>query len=153
MIPPAAEPAVVWPAHDRLYTIIIGRLKRGMSIIALSAGGQLRIAGHRRDAEIQRPGGHAGMNAPVSRESSIEATRRGRRFGAQWRPAVGGSLDALEPATGAVITRVGNATAEDVRQAAAEARAAQPAMGGPGVAHQRAAILRKAAVFLEDNQR
>ena len=51
---------------------------------------------------------------------------RGRLFGAQWRPAIGGSLDVLEPATGAVITRVGNATAEDVRQAAAEARAAQP---------------------------
>ena len=65
------------------------------------------------------------MNAPIPR-ILIEAMWRGRLFGAQWRPAVGGSLDVLEPATGAVITRVGNATAEDVRQAAAEARAAQP---------------------------
>ena len=64
------------------------------------------------------------MNAPVPR-ILIESTWRGRLFGAQWRPAIGGSLDVLEPATGAVITRVGNATAEDVRQAAAEARAAQ----------------------------
>ena len=36
MIPPTAKPAVILPTHDRLYTII-GRLKRGMSIIALSA--------------------------------------------------------------------------------------------------------------------
>src|SRR5712691_3581415 len=62
------------------------------------------------------------MNAPIPR-ILIESMWRGRLFGAQWKPAIGGSLDVLEPATGAVITRVGNATAEDVRNAAAEARA------------------------------
>ena len=46
------------------------------------------------------------MNAPIPR-ILIESTWRGRLFGAQWRPAIGGSLDVLEPATGAVITRVG----------------------------------------------
>jgi acyl-CoA reductase-like NAD-dependent aldehyde dehydrogenase len=35
----------------------------------------------------------------------------------------------VEPATGAKITSVGNATAADVRKAAAEARAAQPGWG------------------------
>ncbi len=76
---------------------------------------------------------------------------RGRLFGAQWRPAIGGSLDVLEPATGAVITRVGNATAEDVRQAAAEARAAQPGWAATPY-DQRAAILRKVAALIEENQ-
>ena len=65
------------------------------------------------------------MNAPIAR-IMVEATWRGRLFGAEWRPAVGGTLDVIEPATGAVITRVGHATARDVRTAAAEARAAQP---------------------------
>ena len=82
------------------------------------------------------------MNAPIPR-ILIESMWRGRLFGAQWRPAIGGSLDVLEPATGAVITRVGNATAEDVRQAAAEARAAQPGWAATPY-DERAAILRKA---------
>jgi benzaldehyde dehydrogenase (NAD) len=90
------------------------------------------------------------MNAPVPR-ILIESTWRGRLFGAQWRPAIGGSLDVMEPATGAVITRVGNATAEDVRQAAAEARAAQPGWAATPYG-QRAAILRKVAALMEENQ-
>jgi len=90
------------------------------------------------------------MNAPIPR-ILIESTWRGRLFGAQWRPAIGGSLDVLEPATGAVITRVGNATAEDVRQAAAEANAAQPGWAATPY-DQRAAILRKVAALMEENQ-
>ena len=60
------------------------------------------------------------MNAPVGK-FLVEDTWRGRLFGAEWRSAAGGSLDVLEPATGATLTRVGNATAADVRKAAAEA--------------------------------
>src|SRR3954469_13527170 len=90
------------------------------------------------------------MNAPVPR-ILIESTWRGRLFGAQWRPAIGGSLDVLEPATGAVITRGGNATAEDVRQAAAEARAAPPGWAGTAYA-RRATIMRKVAALMEENQ-
>ena len=81
----------------------------------------------------------------------IESAWRGRLFGAEWRNAAGGSLDVLEPATGATLTRVGNATAADVRKAAAEARAAQPAWAATPY-DQRAAILRKAARLLEDNK-
>ena len=81
----------------------------------------------------------------------IESTWRGRLFGAEWRTATGGSLDVVEPATGAAITRVGNATAADVRRAAAEARAAQPGWAATPY-EKRAAILRKAARVLEDNQ-
>ena len=65
------------------------------------------------------------MNAPAGK-FLVEDTWRGRVFGTEWRNAAGGSLDVLEPATGAKITSVGNATAADVRKAAAEARAAQP---------------------------
>jgi benzaldehyde dehydrogenase (NAD) len=72
-------------------------------------------------------------------------------FGADWHSASGGSLDILEPATGATLTRVGNAVAEDVRRAAAEARAAQPAWAATPY-EKRAAVLRKAARALEDHQ-
>ena len=90
------------------------------------------------------------MNAPVPK-FMIESTWRGRLFGAEWRAAEGGSIDVIEPATGATITSVGNATAKDVRRAAAEARAAQPGWAATPY-EKRAAILRKAARTLEDNQ-
>ena len=90
------------------------------------------------------------MNAPLPK-FMIESVWRGRVFGADWRSAAGGSLDVLEPATGATLTRVGNAVAEDVRRAAAEARAAQPAWAATPY-ETRAAVLRKAARTLEDNQ-
>jgi benzaldehyde dehydrogenase (NAD) len=90
------------------------------------------------------------MNAPTPK-LMIESKWQGLVFGADWRGAAGGSLDVLEPATGAIITRVGNAIAADVRRAAAEARAAQPAWAATPY-EKRAAILRKAARILEDNQ-
>src|ERR1700728_3199265 len=90
------------------------------------------------------------MNVPAPK-FMIESSWRGRLFGAEWRSAAGGSLDVLEPATGATLTRVGNATAADVRKAAAEARAAQPGWAAAPY-EKRAAILRKAARVLEDNQ-
>ena len=81
------------------------------------------------------------MNAPQPK-FMIEAVWRGRVFGSDWRNAAGGSLDVLEPATGATLTRVGNAVAEDVRRAAAEARAAQPAWAATPY-EKRAAVLRR----------
>ena len=90
------------------------------------------------------------MNAPAGK-FLVEDTWRGRVFGTEWRNAAGGSLDVLEPATGVKITSVGNATAADVRKAAAEARAAQPGWAATPY-EERAAILRKAARVLEDNQ-
>jgi Aldehyde dehydrogenase family len=81
----------------------------------------------------------------------IESIWRGRVFGAEWRDAAGGTFDVIEPGTGATITRVGNASAEDVRKAAAEARAAQPDWAATPY-EKRAAILRTAARVLEDNQ-
>src|ERR1700723_3934682 len=90
------------------------------------------------------------MNAPAGK-FLIEDTWRGRVFGTEWRDAAGGLLDVLEPATGNKITSVGNATAADVRKAAAEARAAQPGWAATPY-EERAAVLRKAARALEDNQ-
>jgi benzaldehyde dehydrogenase (NAD) len=90
------------------------------------------------------------MNVPAPK-FLIEKTWEGRLFGAEWRKAAGGALDVLEPATGNKITSVGNATAADVRKAAAEARAAQPAWAATPY-EERAAVLRKAARALEDNQ-
>ncbi len=74
------------------------------------------------------------MNAPRPK-FMIEAVWRGRVFGSDWRSAVGGSLDVLEPATGATLTRVGNAVAEDVRRAAAEARGGLPPRRAPRSPH------------------
>jgi benzaldehyde dehydrogenase (NAD) len=90
------------------------------------------------------------MNVPAPK-FLIEKTWEGRVFGTEWRSAAGGSLDVLEPATGAKITNVGNATAADVRRAASEARAAQPGWAATPY-EERAAILRKAARILEENQ-
>src|SRR5262249_15415326 len=78
-------------------------------------------------------------------------TWHGRVFGAEWRSAAGGLLDVLEPATGAVMTRVGNATADDVRRAASEARAAQPGWAARPY-EERATVLRKAGALLEQNR-
>jgi benzaldehyde dehydrogenase (NAD) len=90
------------------------------------------------------------MNVPAPK-FLIEKTWEGRVFGTEWRSAAGGLLDVLEPATGNKITSVGNASAADVRKAAAEARAAQPGWAATPY-EERAAILRKAARALEDNQ-
>src|SRR5271167_2137833 len=90
------------------------------------------------------------VNAPQPK-FMIESVWRGRVFGSDWQSAAGGSLDVLEPSTGSALTRVGNAVAEDVRRAAAEARAAQPGWAATPY-EKRAAILRKAARTLEDNQ-
>src|SRR6202789_3309501 len=91
------------------------------------------------------------MNAPAGK-FLIEDTWRGRVFGTEWRDAAGGALDVMEPATGNKLTSVGNASAADIRKAAAEARAAQPGWAATPY-EERAAVLRKAARALEDNQK
>src|SRR5262249_14302470 len=90
------------------------------------------------------------MNVPAPK-FMIESEWHGRIFASGWTPAGGGGLDVLEPATGAVLTRVGNANVDDVAQAAAEARRVQPGWAATPY-EQRAAILRKAAALLEENQ-
>jgi benzaldehyde dehydrogenase (NAD) len=90
------------------------------------------------------------MNAPAPK-FMIESAWHGQIFASGWKAAGGGNLDVLEPATGSVLTRVGNASVDDVTRAAAEAREAQPGWAATPY-EQRAAILRKAAALLEENQ-
>ena len=74
----------------------------------------------------------------------------GKVFTGSWTTASGGTLTAIEPATGQPLAEVGRADADDVRSAAERARAAQPAWAAtPG--HERAALLRRAARVLEEN--
>jgi benzaldehyde dehydrogenase (NAD) len=89
------------------------------------------------------------MNVPTPK-FMIESAWHGMIFTSGWKSADAG-LDVLEPATGSVLTRVGNADASDVARAAAEARSLQPAWAATPY-EQRAAILRKAAALLEENQ-
>jgi benzaldehyde dehydrogenase (NAD) len=74
----------------------------------------------------------------------------GKIYSSGWTAAQGGTLQTLEPATGAVLAEVGLANKGDVEQAARAAAAAQPgwaARTGP----ERAALIRRAARVLEDN--
>lgn len=65
-----------------------------------------------------------------------------------WKTLAGGSIEVIEPATGQPLARVARAAPEDVRAAAAQARAAQK--GWAALPYQaRAAIFRKAAALLE----
>jgi len=74
----------------------------------------------------------------------------GNIFTGAWRPALGGSVDVTEPATGKVLTRVGLANADDVAIATKLAAEAQPAWAATPV-RERAEILLRAAVYLEKN--
>src|SRR3712207_2771674 len=66
-----------------------------------------------------------------------------------WVPGSGGEYDAVEPATGARLARVGAATADDVHKAAEAAAQAQREWAGLPY-DRRAEVLRRAAqLFVE----
>ncbi len=67
-----------------------------------------------------------------------------------WRDGRGGTADALEPATGAVLGSVGLASTEDVAQAARVAAAAQVSWAQTQP-EQRAAVLRRAGDLWEQH--
>jgi benzaldehyde dehydrogenase (NAD) len=79
---------------------------------------------------------------------AAENAWKGKVFSGRWQMSKGGTLEVIEPATGKVLTEVGLADAEDVREAAIAARAAQ-AQWANTPAEQRAAVLRRAAQLLE----
>lgn len=74
---------------------------------------------------------------------------RGMLWSGRWRDA-SAVFDVVEPATGDVLTQVGRATAEDVRRAAAEARAAQPAWASSSAA-ERGGVMARAAELLAEH--
>ncbi|MFB9924231.1 aldehyde dehydrogenase family protein [Amycolatopsis halotolerans] len=75
---------------------------------------------------------------------------QGRIFSGGWIPGAGGEYDAVEPATGATLARVGAAAPEDVAKAAATAREAQREWAARPY-DQRARVLRQAARLFEDH--
>ncbi len=79
---------------------------------------------------------------------AAENAWKGKVFSGRWLMAKGGSREVLEPATGKVLTEVGIADADDVREAARSAAEAQ-AEWADTPAEERAAVLRRAAQLLE----
>lgn len=79
---------------------------------------------------------------------AAENAWKGKIFTGRWQLAKGGTREVIEPATGKVLTEVGFADAEDVREAAQAAAAAQVEWANTP-AEQRAAVIRRAAQFLE----
>jgi len=79
---------------------------------------------------------------------AAENAWKGKIFTGRWQLAKGGTREVIEPATGKVLTEVGFADAEDVREAAQAAAAAQGEWANTP-ADQRAAVLRRAAQLLE----
>jgi benzaldehyde dehydrogenase (NAD) len=79
---------------------------------------------------------------------AAENAWKGKIFTGRWQLAKGGTREVIEPATGKVLTEVGFADAEDVREAAQAAAAAQVEWANTP-ADQRAAVLRRAAQLLE----
>ncbi|MCY1157510.1 MAG: aldehyde dehydrogenase family protein, partial [Citricoccus sp.] len=72
----------------------------------------------------------------------------GKIYTDAWTEGSAGTIEVLEPATGAVLGRAGMASAEDARQAATRAAAAQQAWAATKP-EERAAILRRAGDFFE----
>jgi benzaldehyde dehydrogenase (NAD) len=79
---------------------------------------------------------------------AAENAWKGKIFTGRWQMAKGGTKEVVEPATGQVLTEVGFADAEDVREAVQSAAAAQTEWANTP-ADQRAAVLRRAAQLLE----
>ena len=74
----------------------------------------------------------------------------GKLFSGGWAEGRGGTLDVVEPATGAKLGAVGRASAADVRAAAALAREAQESWAVHPL-RERAPIFRRAAAWLEEH--
>jgi len=72
---------------------------------------------------------------------------RDRLWSGGWVEGRGGQLDVIEPATGAVLTRVARADRADVAAAAAAARAAQPAWAALPADARQAVLLEAAAIL------
>lgn len=73
-----------------------------------------------------------------------------KAFDGAWGTSLDGARDVLEPATGQVLSRVGIASAEDMRSAICRAQQAQPAWAALGP-RERAAVLHKAASLFEQH--
>lgn len=76
-----------------------------------------------------------------------QAPWKGKVFDGSWKQAKGGTLEVREPATGEVLTQVGQGSAADVAEAALSAAAAQVAWAATSV-RERAEVMLNTAAFL-----
>jgi benzaldehyde dehydrogenase (NAD) len=79
------------------------------------------------------------------------STWEGRIFSGEWISGSGEEYEAVEPATGRTLARLGSATAADVDKAAERAAAAQREWAARPYS-DRAAVLRRAARLFEEHQ-
>ncbi len=79
-----------------------------------------------------------------------EALWDGKAFNDGWQTTAGGTAEVREPATGAVLGRVGIGNAADVEAACARAAQRQPSWASTGF-QERAAILRRAGQLFEEH--
>jgi benzaldehyde dehydrogenase (NAD) len=132
-------------------------IERGAVVMKGSAGMLLRSEKLRETylgAEA-KPGAlnwKGGLFMTVQQTTAVtiaaENAWKGKIFTGRWQMSRGGSREVIEPATGQVLTEVGVADAEDVADAARIAAVAQVEWANTP-ADQRAAVLRRAAQFLE----
>jgi benzaldehyde dehydrogenase (NAD) len=134
-------------------------IERGRVVLSGPARAVLESS-HLREAYL---GAHAGKGTQPSHGRlfmsekqttavaiASENAWKGKVFSNGWQVAKGGARDVIEPATGKVLTTVGFADADDVRAACKAAASAQVEWAATP-ADQRAAVLRRAAQFLEAN--
>ena len=89
------------------------------------------------------------MTTKASETLMDERIWAGKIFNGEWISAAGGDAPVIEPATGAHIGTIGRANPEDVRRAAEQAAQAQIVWAGAPFS-QRAAVLRRAGLLLEE---
>jgi benzaldehyde dehydrogenase (NAD) len=87
------------------------------------------------------------MNITTASLAHVD-TWRGKLFNGDWIDAQGGTLEVIEPGNGQPLYNVGQANAQDVANAVAQARAAQRAWAATQP-RERAAIFHRAAAILE----
>lgn len=88
------------------------------------------------------------MGAPESISLLDPSTWHGRLYDTgQWRTALGGTREVMEPATGTCLTIVGVADAVDMREAIGRAKDAQAAWAATGPRERAAVFHRAAALF------
>jgi benzaldehyde dehydrogenase (NAD) len=139
---------------DGAYVIERGAVVMKGAAAELLRSGQLRAAylgaENKPGTLIWKGGLFMSTQQTTAVTIAAENAWKGKIFSGRWQPAKGGSCKVIEPATGNVLTEVGLANAEDVRDAARAAAAAQGEWADTP-AEQRAAVLRRAAQLLEAN--
>nr|WP_180166627.1 benzaldehyde dehydrogenase [Stenotrophomonas sp. SbOxS2]NYT99481.1 benzaldehyde dehydrogenase [Stenotrophomonas sp. SbOxS2] len=89
------------------------------------------------------------MNITTASLAHVD-TWRGKLFNGDWIDALGGTVEVIEPGNGLPLYTVGQANAQDVANAVAQARVAQRAWAATHP-RERAAVFHRAAAILEQH--